>query len=96
MIWLDYIFFLLLAIATLLAWTVSYKKTGLYVFLLSIIIGIAQSYITLQGLLVIAVLGIIHYLLQSRSNSSFFRVILHGMLISLFVGCNYHLLPGFL
>ncbi|MFN7095697.1 MAG: CPBP family intramembrane glutamic endopeptidase [Burkholderiales bacterium] len=92
---LNHTFFLLLAIAILLAWTVSYKKLGLYIFLLAIILGVVQHYITLQGLLVITILGLTHYWLKFKSLSIFFRIFLHGILIIFFVGFAYHLFPGF-
>jgi membrane protease YdiL (CAAX protease family) len=93
--WLNYSFFLLLAIAILLAWTVRYKQSSLYIFLLAIAIGMMQNRITSQGLLVITVLGGAHYLLQIKLLPPIYRLILHAVLMVIFVGFAYHLFPGF-
>jgi hypothetical protein len=92
---LNYSFFFLLAFAILCAWTEHYKQFSFYVFLWAIAIGVMQNRITLPGLLVIAVLGGTHYLLQIKLLSPIYQLILHAVLIVIFVGFAYHIFPGF-
>lgn len=94
-VFLNYTFFCLLAVAIVLGWTSTYKQQGLYVFSLALVIGLAMGMLTAIGLLTIVVLGIVMYLLERKSLPNYYQWLLQVILFSIFIGFTYHLLPGF-
>jgi membrane protease YdiL (CAAX protease family) len=94
---LSYIFFTLLGIAIILAWTGIdiYKKLSLYIFLTALVLGVSIKHISLIGIGLIATLGTIMYLIQSSQLSNIYKGILHIALCLFYLGFSMHFLPGF-
>jgi uncharacterized protein len=90
-------FFSLLGISIILAWTGInfYKKLGLLIFVATLILGVVIQRITPIGICVIGSLAAVMYLLQFSKLHVVYKVTLHLLLCSLFIGFSMHLLPGF-
>lgn len=94
---MNAIFFLLLGISILLAWTGinSYKKLGLFTFLTGLILGIVLQRLTLVDLLVIGSVVAVLYSLQFPRLHAIYKLSLHLLLCFFFISFSMHFLPGF-
>jgi len=90
-------FFSLLVISIILAWAGInfYKKLGLLIFVATLILGVVIQRITPIGICVIGSLAAVMYLLQFSKLHVVYKVSLHLLLCSLFIGFSMHLIPGF-
>jgi len=93
----SYIFFVLLGIAIVLAWTGirPYKKLGCYVFFTALVLGISIHHINLIGIANIGCLAIAMYLLRFSSIPFIYKLLLNLAVCLFFLGFSMHLLPGF-
>jgi membrane protease YdiL (CAAX protease family) len=94
---LNSIFFSLLALSIVLAWTgiKIYQRLGLVFFLATLIVGVTIHRITPIGLCVIGILAAVMVVLRVKNLPIAYSLPLHLLLCVLFIGLSMHLIPGF-
>ena len=94
---INNLFFILLGVSIIFVWTgnKSYKTPGLCTFLLALIIGAATQRISFIGLLLTGILAFNLYKLPNKNLPFIYKLGLHLIHCSIFLGFSFHVLPGF-